>query len=366
MTWGDDAGSQAVRVASRRGERRELFAPFWREGELAVLTGASGVGKSLLAVQIAEKVARATRPGHGRERTAADLTEYRLVINAGAVFYVDLERTAAQYRERYTSNNRRYTFSKQLDWGLMGDVEIPARYGRRPERFLLDAIYQKLADLAPSVVIVDNLASLVRSGPGSSGDLRACLRIFRRWVNLTGNSVLLLHHNETSASRPRRRRASSSLTVPAPLLTFCDSVFTLEPSTFSPEHRYMRQLKGGSIPDHNGQQAEDNSGKSALEPSHSTLVDPVHVYQLQTRLSTRGPAPHAPDSELSSPFPGFTFVGMSDEKAHTHDYAADVRKVEQAIERAAAKEQRRRKLSAKDALAYGLLDGSYARYLLGE
>ena len=41
---------------------RPLFGEFWREGELALLFGAAGTGKSLLAVQLAESLARGLRP----------------------------------------------------------------------------------------------------------------------------------------------------------------------------------------------------------------------------------------------------------------------------------------------------------------
>ena len=40
-----------------------LFDEFWREGEIALLFGAAGVGKSVLAVQIAEAVARGSGIG---------------------------------------------------------------------------------------------------------------------------------------------------------------------------------------------------------------------------------------------------------------------------------------------------------------
>ena len=36
----------------------KLFDEFWREGELTLLFGAGGLGKSVLAMQIAEAIAR--------------------------------------------------------------------------------------------------------------------------------------------------------------------------------------------------------------------------------------------------------------------------------------------------------------------
>ena len=50
--WAESSSPDRVRWSD------ELFGTFWRRGELAILFGEHGMGKSLLAVQIAEQVAR--------------------------------------------------------------------------------------------------------------------------------------------------------------------------------------------------------------------------------------------------------------------------------------------------------------------
>src|SRR6187401_2800167 len=45
-------------VRDRKAYSEELFGPLWRVGEVALLSGPRGVGKSILAVQIAESIAR--------------------------------------------------------------------------------------------------------------------------------------------------------------------------------------------------------------------------------------------------------------------------------------------------------------------
>ena len=59
-----------IRGAKSRPVPKRLFGEFWLESELAILFADTGVGKSLLAVQIAESIARgrpmftpATPPG---------------------------------------------------------------------------------------------------------------------------------------------------------------------------------------------------------------------------------------------------------------------------------------------------------------
>ncbi|HTH36388.1 MAG TPA: AAA family ATPase, partial [Pyrinomonadaceae bacterium] len=45
-------------LRDRKAYSEELFGPLWRVGEVALLFGPRGVGKSTLAVQIAESIAR--------------------------------------------------------------------------------------------------------------------------------------------------------------------------------------------------------------------------------------------------------------------------------------------------------------------
>jgi len=74
---------------------RPLFGEFWREGELALLFGAAGTGKSLLAVQLAESLARGRR-FEGLDGPAKPLS----------VLYVDLVLSDAQFVMRYSRDTR--------------------------------------------------------------------------------------------------------------------------------------------------------------------------------------------------------------------------------------------------------------------
>src|SRR6478735_332915 len=68
-----------------------LFGGFWRAGEMALLFGVAGIGKSLLAVQIADHLAR------GRAIDGMEMPRRRF-----KVLYVDLILSDAQFRSRYS------------------------------------------------------------------------------------------------------------------------------------------------------------------------------------------------------------------------------------------------------------------------
>src|SRR5215204_6519094 len=68
-----------------------LFDEFWRVGDLALLFGPAGAGKSLLAVQIGDALAR----GRGLEG-------FQMGFGRRRVLYVDLNLSDRQFQARYT------------------------------------------------------------------------------------------------------------------------------------------------------------------------------------------------------------------------------------------------------------------------
>src|SRR5688572_2629689 len=72
---------------------RRLYEELWREGELEVLYGEPGAGKSLLAMHIAQMISRGAGAGRG--------------LNAARpqkVLYIDLKLTDEQFQVRYSGN----------------------------------------------------------------------------------------------------------------------------------------------------------------------------------------------------------------------------------------------------------------------
>ncbi|MBK8464592.1 MAG: AAA family ATPase [Chloracidobacterium sp.] len=80
-----------------------LFGEFWCEGEMALLFGATGTGKSILALQIADAAAR----GRGVEA-------FNMEAKRQKVLYVDLALSNAQLQMRYTHAAKHYEFSRNL------------------------------------------------------------------------------------------------------------------------------------------------------------------------------------------------------------------------------------------------------------
>src|SRR5690348_11735153 len=95
------------RVREFRGASRPemLFDEFWRECEMALMFGPPGVGKSVLAVQICDALAR-----------GAGIDGFRMPSKRQKVLYVDLKLSPEQFRQRYLRDGSEasYRFSQNL------------------------------------------------------------------------------------------------------------------------------------------------------------------------------------------------------------------------------------------------------------
>src|SRR5262245_59985791 len=94
-----DVGSSPFRIepasAKQTINRKQqpLYGDFWRTGEVCVLFGESVVGKSLLATQIAEVIARGAQDS---------INGLPTVTNPHRVIYFDFERTHEQFSRIYS------------------------------------------------------------------------------------------------------------------------------------------------------------------------------------------------------------------------------------------------------------------------
>jgi AAA domain len=196
-----------------------LFDDFWREGELALLFGAAGVGKSLLAVQIGDALARG-RAIAGFEMSA---TQRRQVL------YVDLVLSDEQWAMRYSREargglRRAYKFSA----GLYRDRPFEGEP-------LVDWLRAIISAEKISVVIIDDLSVITRSDDGTRETL-GVIRELRKMTRELGVSVLVL-----ADSLPlvyTRRIGERDLRSNRVLCAYADSVFAIEAPTGG-DRRYL-------------------------------------------------------------------------------------------------------------------------------
>ena len=213
-----------------------LFGECWLEGELAVLTAPAGMGKSLLAVQIAESIAR-----------GAAIEPFALSSKQQSVLYIDLKLADKQFEMRYAREyepeqgeflKRHYRFSDRFH-RVEIDINRPLPEGCSSFAEVLPPIIKKLvARTHAKVVVIDDITCLRTSVYGYQ-ETPPLMRELKRLQRELGLSILVL------ASDPGRdvSRTPTSLRL---LDRFADNVFTIGRSTDDTGYRYIKHIRSQS------------------------------------------------------------------------------------------------------------------------
>lgn len=221
-----------------------LFGPFWLRNELAIMFSSAGVGKSLLATQIAEYLARGFRIAPFDTGTA--------VCRPEKVLYLDFELSRDQLVSRYSVTGDDglgcmdlYSFSPGI---IRSEHYWNGRIVGGFESFtemLFDEVNRMVQEFQIGVLIVDNITFLDRP---STVNTDISLGIMRRLNEIKRSeflSVLVLAHASKTNGQPAPL-TEADLQGSVNLCNFSDSVFALGRCIGSPDLRYLKQIKSRS------------------------------------------------------------------------------------------------------------------------
>lgn len=207
--------NRTILEASLQPTPRALWDCFWYEGELSCLFADSNVGKSILAVQIADRIARTDN-----------------------VLYLDFELSEKQFQLRYTNGHGNlYTFPEKL---YRVSLDCNSLLDANFEEAIIGSIEQMAQQTACRIFIVDNLTYLccAMEKGDAAGRLMIHLNNLKKRYEL---SILVLAHT------PKRSLdcpiTSNDLAGSKRLYNFFDSVFAIGKSAQDGGLRYVKQLK---------------------------------------------------------------------------------------------------------------------------
>lgn len=194
-----------------------FFHGLWYEGELCALYADTNVGKSILAIQVAEKVA----------------------LLGKRTLYIDLELSDKGFEKRYGD----HVFPDTLETLTF---EMSKFYNGFPQAAddegigMLDFIEYHAKTTCCDVIILDNITALC---PGLETGERA-VRIVNRLLSMrndNGWSILFVAHTpKLDKSQPITR---DSMSGSKRLISLIDSAFAIGESTLQPGMRYIKQTK---------------------------------------------------------------------------------------------------------------------------
>lgn len=222
-------GNEWIQEAKNKPVPKKLFGELWFEGELCILFADSNVGKSILAVQIADSISK-----------NKEIAPFKLEAEKHAVLYLDFELSAKQFENRYSKNyDEHYYFDDSFSRiEINSDADLPADTDF--ETYLLSSLEWSVASTGAKTIIVDNLTYL-KSGNESAKDALPLMKKLKALKSKYGLSMLVLAHTpkrDMSKAITKNDLAGSKM-----LMNFCDSSFTIGQSSADSNLRYIKQIK---------------------------------------------------------------------------------------------------------------------------
>ena len=221
-------GRQVLEDANSKPIPKMLFSEFWHEGEICILFADTNVGKSILAVQIANSISR-----------GEPICNFKLEANKQSVFYLDFELSDKQFQNRYSLNyESNYYFDDNFK-----RLNINTKFTDYDdfETKLFSELEKAIKENNCKILVVDNITFLKTQSTETAKD---ALPLMRKLIDLKKEydlSMLILAHT------PKRNLSNpisiNDLAGSKHLSNFADSVFSIGTSSQDSTKRYLKQIK---------------------------------------------------------------------------------------------------------------------------
>lgn len=202
-------------------ESRELADPeplwkkFWYEGEICCLFGDTGTGKSILAVQVAKKIAESRK-----------------------ILYFDFELSKKQCGMRYTDTDGE--ICKFPDNLFRVEIDLDRMELNDYETSLIDGIENDAMVKGIDTIVIDNITWLCSNM--EDGDLagKLMMQLIRMKKRHNWSILVLAHTPKRDAQKPITQ---NDLAGSKRVLNFLDSAFSIGFSEWGVDIRYIKQIK---------------------------------------------------------------------------------------------------------------------------
>lgn len=196
-------------MAARSFPAVDLWHGLWYQGEMACLFGEPNVGKTILAMQIANVLSK----------------------RGLKTFYYDFENAAHQFKARYKTDKSDPNSSDGNY--IVKPLNPNYSNAKLDSRSVLEYIKKDFTTERAPVIIIDDITHLI--GSGDQADIRYVLNTLRSWTQHFLVSILVLAHS-------KRRKPSSLTTIDTLAGSFeysyaFDSIFSLtRANQYNAEH----------------------------------------------------------------------------------------------------------------------------------
>ncbi len=221
--------------AMQKPVSKMLFSEFWHENEVCVLFSDSNLGKSILAVQIADSITKGTPiPG------------FKLEAIKQPVIYFDFELSDKQFEIRYSElDSHSKTCKNHFDFDEgFSRIEINPNFNL-PEKitfddFLIDSIEEMVLSSHSKILIIDNLTFL-KNETEKAKDAIPLIKRLKALKNKHGLSLLILAHTPKKPST--NPITKNDLSGSKAIMNLIDSSFAIGESQKAHDILYLKQIK---------------------------------------------------------------------------------------------------------------------------
>ena len=268
----------------------KLFGDFWFENEVCILFADTNVGKSILAVQIADAISRggqimklpssfkegwqtdavcpadgvvnmqpaldvgsagpSSPPRHAKDAchpSSEQEGSLSCTVPAQKVIYFDFELTAKQFESRFSERQEgsdtfvnHYQFHPNFYRAEINPETSDMGRFEKFEDFLNASLESTIVFSGAKVIIIDNLTYL-RDETENARNALPLMKYLKKLKSAHGLSILTLAHTpKRDSSKPLGR---NDLQGSKMLINFCDSSFAIGESAKQPGLRYLKQIK---------------------------------------------------------------------------------------------------------------------------
>ena len=231
--------NEGLKKSYSKPNPRKLFGQLWWENELVICFASTNVGKTLLAMQIAESLATGTQVFNDKDNPCPNETE------AMKVLYIDAELTYKQIENRYKNyeTGENYELSSNIIRAEI-DRDFLWQKGDNMEELIKEDIKHLIEEHKPKVLIVDNL-KMLRKGTEKSHE---ALPMMFELNNLKGKyniSILVLGHTpKIDVLSPIQ---INHLSGSSDIANASDGIFAIAKTKEDNASRYIKELKQRNV-----------------------------------------------------------------------------------------------------------------------
>jgi hypothetical protein len=220
--WIDEAKTRPI--------PKMLFSELWFENELCILFSDTNLGKSALAIQIANSISK-----------GFSIYGFKLEVMPQKVLFFDFELSDKQLEKRYSNNFiDHYEFNDNfLRAEINPEQDTPEEF-KSFEEYLCNSIEQAVINENVRILIIDNLTYL-KNDTEKAKDALQLMKLLNNLKRKYLLSILVLAHTpKRDATKPISKNDLSGSKM---LMNFCDSCFAIGESFQESNLRYLKQIK---------------------------------------------------------------------------------------------------------------------------